>query len=363
MDRRRAVFFLVLVGLVSGRASAATISTVLIGNPGNAGELSGESAGALGYGPDAIVGAVPYNFRMGKYEVTNTEYAEFLEWKAKSDPLFLYDLNMGNDAQGGIMRSGTNGNYQYSVKPGMENKPVVYVNWYDAIRFANWLHNGQGSGDTETGAYTILGGTALPFDGLSIVRNPGAKWYLPNEDEWYKAAYYQPADQGGDSDSYWLFAMRTNTEPYSDQPPGIDAPLQALAMNFYTNDFTANGYNDGYAVTASPTFISDTVYLTDVGAYTESYSFYGTFDQGGNVQEWNETLINYRGMRGGAWAFGPGQSAAWIRIPGANPTSAASTVGFRVAALPEPSTWLLAAVAFSMAALWKLWRVWLPRAQ
>ena len=37
--------------------------------------------------------------------------------------------------------------------------PVNYVDFYDALRFANWMNNGQGNGDTETGAYTLLGGT------------------------------------------------------------------------------------------------------------------------------------------------------------------------------------------------------------
>ena len=87
----------------------------------------------------------------------------------------------------------------YTAKPNMGDKPVNFVSWYDAIRFANWLNNGQGDGDTETGAYTLLGGTPTPSNGSSITRNPGATWFLPSEDEWYKAAYYQPAAQGGDS--------------------------------------------------------------------------------------------------------------------------------------------------------------------
>ncbi len=81
----------------------------------------------------------------------------------------------------------------------MGDKPVNYVSWYDSIRFANWLNNGQGTGDTETGAYTLLGGTPTPSNGVSITRNAGATWFLPSEDEWYKAAYHQPAAQGGDS--------------------------------------------------------------------------------------------------------------------------------------------------------------------
>lgn len=59
--------FLVL-GLLAGTASAVNIETVPVGNPGNAGELSGEGAG--GSGPDRICGAVGYTYNIGKYEVT-----------------------------------------------------------------------------------------------------------------------------------------------------------------------------------------------------------------------------------------------------------------------------------------------------
>ena len=103
-------------------------------------------------------GAVGYVYQMGKYEVTNSQYCEFLNAKAVTDTYGLYNTSMSSDARGGINRSGSSGSYTYAVKSGYENMPVTYVCWYDAIRFANWLQNGQGSGSTETGTYTITGG-------------------------------------------------------------------------------------------------------------------------------------------------------------------------------------------------------------
>lgn len=147
-----ALVCLTIAWLASGinKASAAiTIDTVAVGNPGNAGEV--QSQGKFG--------AVAYDYRIGEYEVTNAQYAEFLNFKAASDPWALYNASMGSDPRGGITRSGSAGSYMYTTKTNMGDKPVNYVTWYDAIRFANWLHNGQGSGDTETGAYTLLGGT------------------------------------------------------------------------------------------------------------------------------------------------------------------------------------------------------------
>ena len=180
-----------------------TIDTVPVGNVGNPNDpVSGN-----------LFGGVSYAYNIGTYEVTNTQYANFLNAKAASDPLALYSTNMGSDVRGGIVRSGISGSYTYVPKPNMDNKPVNSVDWYSAIRFANWLNNGQGTGDTETGAYTLLGGTPIPSNGLSITRNVGSTWFLPSENEWYKAAYYQPAAQGGDADNYWLYPTASNSAP------------------------------------------------------------------------------------------------------------------------------------------------------
>ena len=129
--------------------SAVTIPTVLVGDFGNANDaLTGN-----------LYGGVSYAYRIGTYEVTNAQYAEFLNAKAASDPLSLYSTEWAAMPAAGITRSGVSGSYTYAVKIDMGNKPVNYVSWYDTIRFANWLDNGQGIGDTETGAYTLLGGT------------------------------------------------------------------------------------------------------------------------------------------------------------------------------------------------------------
>ena len=158
--RRRLVCASILAAAVgmslADRAVAVTIDTVPIGNPGNAGELSGAGACAGGYGPDAIVAAVAYNYRIGTTEVTNSQYAEFLNAKAASDPFGLYNTFMSDGLNyGGITQSGPSGSYTYATIAGRGDMPVNWVSWYDSIRFANWLHNGQGSGDTETGAYTL----------------------------------------------------------------------------------------------------------------------------------------------------------------------------------------------------------------
>jgi formylglycine-generating enzyme required for sulfatase activity len=56
-------------------------------------------------------------------------------------------------------------------------------------------------------------------------------------------------------------------------------------------------------VTQSGSYDSNQNYLTDGGSYEGSAGPYGTFDQGGNVREWNDAVISdsFRGVWGGSW--------------------------------------------------------------
>ena len=172
---------------------------------------------------------------------------------------------------------------------------MVDVNWYDTIRFANWLTNGQGSGDTESGTYTITGSgplwtVATPSATQRAAWAAGSQthWLLPNENEWYKAAYYVG---GGVNAGYWSYATQSNTAPTSQAPPG-----GSNSANFL--DPTT-----GFALTGSMSLQTNTNYLSDVGAYPKSLRAYGVLDQGGNVFQWNEAVYGVgRGLRGGSWA-------------------------------------------------------------
>ena len=309
----------------------------VVGNPGNAGDVQ----------PQGTFGAVGYTYNISKYEVTNAQYTEFLNSVDSTgvDALGLYSSHMGDF--GGIEKTGTTDGQRYVTKVGRENNPVTFVSWYDGARFTNWLHNGQGSGDTETGAYTLLGGTPVPSNGNSIGRNPGATYFLPSEDEWYKAAYHNVT--AGTAGTYFDYPTGTDVAPYSDNPNSLNSPDNANVGNFYEDDGIANGYNGGHAVSGTPA--SPPNPFTDVGAYTEATSPYGTYDQGGGVMEWNETLINssFRGLRDSSWGNDLSLSAAERSID--FPWSESSDVGFRVASIPEPSTLLLVAMGSLNSAL------------
>lgn len=179
----------VSIALVAGPLAAApiTIPTVTVGNPD--------------------VFTVGYEFKIGKYEVTNAQYTAFLNAVAATDPHGLYNSSHDTTVYGGITRSVADGGYTYATKSGFENKPVNFVSFWDAARFANWLNNGQGSGSTETGAYTLTGGA---ITANSVTRNAGASWALASEAEWKKAAYYDPTKNGG-AGGYWLYATKSDT--------------------------------------------------------------------------------------------------------------------------------------------------------
>lgn len=283
-------------------SQAVTIPTVPVGNPGNVGDTVGMDDGSTGYG------SVPYTFYLGTYDVTNSQYMAFLNAKdpTGANALALWNSNMANAAIGGIsFNSGGLNGAKYSVISGDGNHPVNFVTWYDAVRFANWLNNGQGTGDTETGAYTLLGGTPTPWND-GITRNAGARVFLPSENEWYKAAYYNPT-----TSSYFAYPTSSNSAPTASAPSA--------------NSNSAN-YNN---VVAHP---------TDVGAYTGTTSPYGAFDMGGNVFQWNEARIPpSRGALGMTWAdfIGDGNDDEMSSEDrhGFGPTTESNGIGFRVASM------------------------------
>jgi formylglycine-generating enzyme len=227
----------------------------------------------------------------------------------------MYNSEMARTDYGsGITRSGSSGSYTYTVDAAFVNRPVNYVSFWDACRFTNWLQNGQGNGNTENGAYTL---TTDGINNNTITRNTAATWAVTSEDEWYKAAYYDPNKPGGAG--YWLYPTRCDT-----------APGQNMADPAGNN---ANYYTPPYAYP-----IDGTHNTTVVGEFQNSDSPYSTFDQCGNVWEWNEAQIldTYRGLRGGSFT-----SIGYGLLSGDRyddfPAIEIGDIGFRVSHVPEPT--------------------------
>jgi formylglycine-generating enzyme len=316
------LFAAVALALLAGAASAQiTITTVPVGNPGNAPDTTG-------------FGEVDYAYNIGEYDVTSSQYTAFLNAVAATDTYGVYSSAMNSpmysttSGNPGIIQNGTSGSYTYSVAAGRGNYPVTDVTFWDAMRFANWLDNGQptgaeGAGTTETGTYTL---TSNGIANNTITRNANATWAVTSENEWYKAAYYTPLGGTGNSKpNYWLYPTQSNT-------------ISTSQANY-----------DGS--------VSDT---SSVGSYPYP-SYYGTYDQGGDVFQWNESIYydayygsaygSDRGLRGGAFYFDGSylQSSVTGLNDIFNPSDDWDYIGFRVSQVPEPASFGL--LAFKMVGL------------
>jgi len=303
-----------LVILPSAHAGTVGITLTRVGNPGN-------KADTTGYGSVATA------YSISVYDVTLTQYTKFLNAVARTDKYALYDLSLGTgDHIKGISRTGADGAYKYAVIGNGAN-PVTYVSWLDAARFCNWLQNGEpetgveNSATTEDGAYALNGDTTTGKE----MPTAAAKWWIPTEDQWYKAAYYDPTldnNKGG----YWLYPTRSDVLPTND----YKAPAVANQANFINAA-------DEFSVTQSAVEVGTQNYLTPVGSFTKSASYYGTFDQGGDVYQWNDAQIGAaRGVRGGSWDLDSSYLRSLTR-DSRQPTGENPGVGFRVASSYLPN--------------------------
>ncbi len=257
---------LILLFSMSTQSHAQSgIEWLPVGDPGN----PGLPVIAIGQG------SVPYLYDISKYEITYLQYLGMLNSVAAADPNVLWDTRMATDPDfGGINRDGDSGNYVYTLKLGFANRPVLYVNFWSAVRYANWLHNGKpvGSQDnstTEDGAYTL---TPETIADNSVTRNPDALYAIPRRDEWWKAGYYDPGTQT------WFLS------------PAMNTVVMTCAIPASDDGNSANCNTVGGAV-AYP-----------VGSYSLSVSPNGTFDHGGNAREWVDRPVSGdREVLGGSW--------------------------------------------------------------
>ncbi len=273
------VMMVVCVMAITNIASAEIIrgidiDFVTIGNAGNAADTTG-------------YGAVDYEYKIGKYEVTNAQWNAFVS--AAGAPT-------GNDHDGWDP-------YDNSAYHTGAQQPTNGVSWYEAIQFCNYLT----SGDKSLGVYQFSGNNINPGDFLGIDRESAASAYgiayvIPTEDEWYKAAYYSGS-------GYSTYANGTGVAPTA----GVDT-------------------NYDWVISAP----------WNIGSGTEEQN--GTFDMMGNVWEWNETFFDSssRGIRGGSYTDGgDGITLASDYRNREDMYDEGSNAGFRVASVPEPATLLL----------------------
>ena len=341
---RRVIQMMCVAAVVAASGSAAmaevTIETVTVGDPGNVDDTYGDGCGA-----------VAYVYNIGKYGVTAGQYCEFLNAvdRTGSNSDALYNDLMDSNSKGcQITWNSRATSYDFSGKPSgtaadWQDRPVNYVSWYDAAMFANYLTSGNvndGAYDTSTRDPVYWGDSdASKYTGITdhdsasaamdtLVATYGKVYVIPTVDEWHKAAYYD-----GSTDTYYDYATSSDTVPgYVNN----DGNLSNDTGTSFTDGVTDPGNYATYNGDKGTDGIGPDYYRTEVGEWENSDSPYGTFDQGGNVVEWNEALGE--ALIGG-WCRGlRGRSFATMRLLGGFPRIEHCGIGFRVSEVPEPAT-------------------------
>jgi formylglycine-generating enzyme required for sulfatase activity len=271
-----------------------TIDFVNIGNAGNT-----DDAGAGGGIYSTPYGGVSYGYRMGMYEISQDQ----------------------------ITKATAGGLANVVTGPHTGNEPAANMSWFQAAAFVNWLNDQRTPG---LKAYDVAGTSmtlwasvdAWQAGGENLYRHKDAYYFLPSEDEWYKAAYHQNTGVNAD---YWDYATGSNS-----------APIQALTDGTLAGSAVYNGVEAG--TPADPADVN----------LAGGLSAYGTMGQNGNVFEWQESAFDGinnwefddRAIRGGYWLGGVfyQRSSGRDYIP---PILSDSHIGFRVASVPEPTSTVL----------------------
>lgn len=321
----------------SAPASVITVTTVKVGAPGNPGvgvvpfqdAVYRSCADAPASSGCLTVGAVSRPYEIGQLEVTVAQWVAFLNTAdpAGTNSRGLYDETESATAwpkYGQIdFTADAAGGHHYAVAyPQWADKPYGFADFLRAARFANSLYNGRliakladGSGGFGQVTYTVEL-SATTERGMYDLARPAATrarrtgFVVPSQDEWIKAAYYDPS--GGGTYSYWKYPTNPGTfgdgDATAPAPTVLDpgtgdvtnASTQPLA-SYHASGLPAPAWCPaqvpaGECATANPLGLDPAAYgaayqggLSTVGQ-ARTTSPWGTLDQGGNAVEWTDTL-------------------------------------------------------------------------
>ena len=209
-------------------------------------------------------GAVDYEYRISRTEVTSGQYVEYLN--ARIDAGFPAST-IRVPRLGGVIYDFVNN--QWITRTGGEMLPVGGVTWQDAAIYMNWLHNGKGAdtADFMSGAYDVSTFGTVPGDPRArtdqSARSPGAKYWIPSHDEWFKAAHWDPNKNGPNQGGYWEFSHTSDTQPIPGLP-GVGETSADLAID------------------------DEAAFMIPLESYPDSRSPWGLLDVSGGGAEWTE---------------------------------------------------------------------------
>lgn len=274
------------------------IEFVTIGNPGNLDDPNG-----FPQTDTYETGAVPYTYRIGKYEISEEMVRNAIAASAgSSSPLDITLESRGPD------------------------KPASGISWIESARFVNWLNTSSGyspaykfgeSVDDWRG-FEVWEPGDPGFNPENPYRNSQARYVIPSLNEWHKAAYYDPA-----TEQYFEYPTGSNVPPIPVQS-GTAGNTAVYMLDFHDDDLAE---------------------ITQAGGLSP----YGTMAQGGNAIEWVEDevdLINDGSFpqvrqRGGKWSSSDPSRLSAVSAPRNVLFAEQSGNGLRVASVPEPHSFIL----------------------
>ncbi len=273
-------------------------------------------------------GSVGYEYRIGRYEVTTSQWMEFVNtFSTQSDEL----RNFGRPSYWGATPDGSydGPGIRWKLNNAIEHAellPVHGIDWREAAMLANWLHNNKSSdlSAIENGAYDTSTFTRNNDGSFNdqLTRSPDARFWIPSLDEWAKAVHYDPDRFGFGQGGWWEQPNGTDTELL----PGLPGRGQTSAS------------------------LEDAGLNIPLGAYLDVQSPWGLFDVSGGTLEWTEEATNDRQFR---WADGAPTRAGedFLLVDRADqmadgrPWIGGLRYGIRLAAaVPAPGTSLLLAL-------------------
>jgi hypothetical protein len=291
-----------------------------------------------------MVGGVTYPYYIGELETTASQYVTYLNTVDpsgnKNRQLYYRDMSSSVWPRYGEINyssSAATGHHYSLSYPEWGNKPLNFSTFARAALFANSLTNGkilskttsQSDGftiynlrvklspNTDSGMYNLY----KSGHARSHVSDPGATrsrstgFVIPSQNEWIKAAYYDP--NGGGTYSYWLYPTGPHNAPHaalvnaqngnvvnaSKQPVSSYSP-QGPSEGHHTSGAKSGTYpawcpsqlSTNSCDSTNPLHLSEQHYMANFQANlstvgeTKSRSPWGTLDQGGNVVEWTDTI-------------------------------------------------------------------------
>ncbi|MFZ2014725.1 MAG: hypothetical protein WAV00_12945, partial [Nocardioides sp.] len=215
--------------------------------------------------PCLTVGSVGYTYGIAELETTVSQYVTFLN---TVDPrgrnarqLYFDEMSPTTWPQYGSINysaSASDGQHYTVAYPEWANKPFAFADFSRAARFVNSMNNGQVlsktsstshgftyvtykvrlSSQTETGMYAV--------NTEATKRSESTGFVIPSNNEWVKAAYYDP--KGGGTHSYWAYP----TGPFD--PPNVSVlnPKNGNVTNASDQPLSTYNPNDPNSTNDTP---------------------------------------------------------------------------------------------------------------